>query len=100
MLFYYVRTTLYLHCVWMCVFVCFQIAVFTQGAQFLNDFWTEERVSFVLTVSRGNLLNGTLSSLVSANDTELKKPLRVSCVNSILIYMYIRQAALIFSVQV
>ena len=84
----------------MDVCLCFQIAVFTQGAQFLNDFWTEERVSFVLTVSRGNLLSGTLSSLVSADDTELKKPLRVSCVKRILIYMYIRQATSIFSAQV
>lgn len=58
---------------------CFQIAVFTQGAQFLDDFWTEERICFVLTVSRENLLNATLSSLVSADDMELKKPLRVSC---------------------
>ena len=54
--------------------------MFTQGAQFLDEFWTEERISFVLTVSRENLLNGTLSSLVSADDMELKKPLRVSLV--------------------
>ena len=58
--------------------LCFQIAVFTQGAQFLDDFWTEERICFVLTVTRDNLLNHTLSSLVSVDDMELKKPLRVS----------------------
>ena len=70
----------------MCL--CFQIAVFTQGAQFLDEFWTEERISFVLTVSRENLLNGTLSSLVSADDMELKKPLRVSlCPCTMLWYM-------------
>jgi hypothetical protein len=56
--------------------------VFTQGAQFLDEFWTEERICFVLTVSRENLLNGTLSSLVSADDMELKKPLRVSWAKS------------------
>ena len=38
---------------------------------------TEERVSFLLTVSRDNLINGTLSTLVAAHDSELKKPLRV-----------------------
>jgi hypothetical protein len=36
----------------------------------------------VLTVSRENLLNGTLSSLVSADDMELKKPLRVSWIKT------------------
>ena len=84
----------------MCL--CFQIAVFTQGAQFLDEFWTEERISFVLTVSRENLLNGTLSSLVSADDMELKKPLRVSCAKSVLVnrhavcavvYMYIEYSS-------
>ena len=38
---------------------------------------TEERVWFVLTVSRDNLLNGTLISLGSVNEAEFKKPLRV-----------------------
>ena len=41
----------------------------------------------MLTVSRGNLLNGTLSALMSADDMELKKPLRVSCVPSVVMYI-------------
>ena len=39
---------------------------------------TEERVYFVLTVSRKNLVNGTLNNLKSVDEAEFKKPLRVS----------------------
>ena len=48
----------------------------------LADLMTQERICFVLSVSRNNLINGTLSSLVSAADAELKKPLRVSLSHS------------------
>ena len=66
-----------IHPMFQIVFIVLQVAVMTQG-QFLNAMMTEERVYFVLTVSRKNLVNGTLNNLKSVDEAEFKKPLRVS----------------------